>query len=91
MTTLGVVCAQASNSTFLTTTALVTNAQNHSALECWEFTTPMSVSTDAGTVGATTYTFSNASETIYTVIPPRSNGGVHNAPTPQQVVSTRDR
>lgn len=71
------------NSSYLTTTAIVTNAQNHSALECWEFLDPVSISADAGTKGATTYEFAEAEETIYTVIPPRANGGQHNAPTAQ--------
>ena len=79
----GLASALASNQTYLTTTALVTNAQNHSALQCWEFNTAMSISATAGTVGATTYSFPDANETLYTVIPPRTNGGQHNAPVPQ--------
>lgn len=72
-----------SNLTYMTATALVTNAQNHTAIGCWQFSTPISVSTTAGTVGATTYAFPDANETLYTVIPPRTDGGLHNAPVAQ--------
>ncbi|TKA83907.1 hypothetical protein B0A55_00191 [Friedmanniomyces simplex] len=77
--------AFAANS-YLQATALVTNAQNHSQLECWQFTTPLNISTAAGTSGAATFAFSASTETIYTVIPGRFNGGTHNAPAPQLVV-----
>lgn len=71
------------NATYLTATAIVTNAHNHSAFECWEFTTPVSVSTDAGTSGSADFVFGNVSEAVYTIIPARFNGGTHNAPAPQ--------
>lgn len=77
----------ASNSSYLQATALVTNAQNHSALQCWQFTTPATVSTDAGTSGSATFTLANTAETVYTVIPARFDGGTHNAPVPQYVLS----
>ncbi|KAF2239033.1 hypothetical protein EV356DRAFT_528914 [Viridothelium virens] len=76
--------AAAANSNFLTATAIVTDKSNNSAFECWEFTTPFSVSTDAGTTGAATLPF-NTSEIVYTVIPPRFNGGTHKAPKLQLV------
>ena len=72
-----------SNATYLTATALVTNGQNHSALECWAFTNPLTTSSSAGTSGAATFNFANVEEAEYTVIPPRFNGGTHNAPAPQ--------
>jgi len=77
--------AAASNSSYLQATALVTNAQDHSILQCWQFTKPVSISSQAGTSGAATFVLPNATETIYTVIPPRFNGGTHNAPLPQYV------
>lgn len=84
-TLLGVVAtaAASNNSSYLQATAIVTNAQNHSALQCWQFTTPVNISTEAGTSGAATFAFPDTTETIYTVIPPRFNGGTHNAPVPQ--------
>lgn len=75
-------CQVLTNSSYLTATALVTNQANHSALECWEFDSPFTISAAAGTSGAATYKF-NASSAEYTVIPPRFNGGTHNAPAPQ--------
>lgn len=45
----------------------------------------MSVSSTAGTSGASTFAFNNTAESIYTVIPPRFNGATHNAPAPQLV------
>ena len=76
-------CRGLSNSSYLTATSIVTNAQNHSALECWELTSPLKVSDTAGTSGAASYDFANVDGAEYTVIPPRFNGGTHNAPAPQ--------
>lgn len=64
---------------YLTATALVTNAQNLSALECWRFTEPLVESTTPGTSNSLTFTF-NGSEAEYTILPPRYDGGTHNAP-----------
>ncbi|KAK5121602.1 hypothetical protein LTR85_004774 [Meristemomyces frigidus] len=83
--TVAVAVKAASNSSYLQATALVTNAQNHSALQCWQFTDPATVSSEAGTSGSATFAFANTTETIYTVIPARFNGGTHNAPVPQIV------
>jgi len=80
---LGCCARILSKATYLTATALVTNAQNHSALECWEFTSPLNTSSSAGTSGAATFNFVNVEEAEYTVIPPRFDGGTHNAPAPQ--------
>ena len=79
-----IATASAANNTFLTSTALVTDKFNNSALQCWEFITPFSVSSDAGTSGAATLSF-NTTEAVYTVIPPRFNGGIHRAPKAQSV------
>ena len=78
------VAIHAANNTFLTTTAIITDQSNNSALQCWELTTPFSVSTDAGTSGAATLSFTT-SQTVYTIIPPRFNGGTHRAPKAQSV------
>lgn len=76
----------AASNTFLHATAIVTNAHNHSALECWQFTTPATISADAGTSGAVNFAFSQARATEYTQIPARFDGGTHNAPAPQYAV-----
>jgi len=80
--------AVANNSSYLQVTTLVTNAQNHSALQCWQFTNAVSVSSQAGTFGTATFAFDNATELVYTVILPRLNGGTHNAFLPQYVQSS---
>lgn len=79
----------ASNPTYLRATALITNAQNNSALQCWQFKSPASVSSDAGTSGSATFAFPHTNETIYTVIPPRFDGGTHRAPVAQYVTQAR--
>jgi len=72
-----------SNTTYLQATALVTTVQNNSALQCWQFSAPATVSSDAGTSGAATFAFPQTNKTIYTVIPPRFDGGTHRAPVAQ--------
>lgn len=81
--TLIASCNALANSTYLTATAVVTNAQNRSAFECWQFSTPLASSSQAGTSGVATFAFTNISTAVYTILPPRYNGGVHNAPVPQ--------
>lgn len=67
---------------YLEATTLVTK-NNASALECWRFASPLSTSSGAGTAGASTLVIDNLANATYTVIPPRFEGGVHNAPHPQ--------
>lgn len=67
----------------LIATAIVTTKQNVSGLECWEFSSPFTTSTAAGTSGASSLNLANVSNIVYTVLPPRFNGGVHNAPAAQ--------
>lgn len=64
-------------------TAIVTDANNNSALECWQLNASVTVSTGAGTAGATTVQLGNLANTTYTVLPPNFYGGIHNAPYPQ--------
>lgn len=78
---LSVVSAR-STTTYLEATTLVTK-NNASAFECWRFASPLSTSTGAGTAGASTLLIDNLANATYTVIPPRFEGGVHNAPHPQ--------
>ncbi|EMC96565.1 hypothetical protein BAUCODRAFT_54508, partial [Baudoinia panamericana UAMH 10762] len=74
-----------SNASYLQATAIVTNANNHSELQCWQFTSPVNISTTAGVSGSITFSFANTTSTVYTVIPPRFNGGTHTAPAAQVV------
>ncbi|TFY61154.1 hypothetical protein EVJ58_g4702 [Rhodofomes roseus] len=79
------LCA-ASNAFFAT--AIVTDAKNNSALECWQLNASVSVSSGAGTAGATSIQLGDLANATYTVLPPNFYGGVHNAPYPQWVVFT---
>jgi hypothetical protein len=76
------LCATVQAYDYLTATALVTNAANESALECWRFATPLIDSSEPGIAGSLRFNF-NASSASYTIIPPRFNGSIHNSPTPQ--------
>lgn len=76
---LTLICASARAYDYLVVTALVTNAANESALECWRFATPL---VDSSEPGSLRFNF-NASSASYTIIPPRFNGSRHNSPTPQ--------
>ncbi|KAI4851533.1 hypothetical protein E4T44_02068 [Aureobasidium sp. EXF-8845] len=87
ITVLALLCATAQAYDYLTATALVTNAANESALECWRFATPLIDSSEPGIAGSLRFNF-NASSASYTIIPPRFNGSIHNSPTPQLVVYT---
>ncbi|KAI0755397.1 hypothetical protein BC629DRAFT_1296874 [Irpex lacteus] len=73
-----------SNGTYLELTTLVTK-NNASAFECWRLASPFATSTGAGTAGAATLLIDNLANATYTVIPPRFEGGVHNAPHAQLV------
>lgn len=82
----GATTAQTTNDTasYLTATAIVTDAAtNASALQCWQFTTPLEVPTTPGTAGALNFPFNLSTAAEYTVIPPRFDGGLHNAPQNQ--------
>jgi hypothetical protein len=73
----------------LDVTAIVTDSNNNSALECWQLKTPFGTSTSAGTSGASTLQLGNLANATYTVLPPVFAGGVHNAPHPQYVTRIR--
>ncbi|KIP09641.1 hypothetical protein PHLGIDRAFT_11779 [Phlebiopsis gigantea 11061_1 CR5-6] len=75
----------AASGTFLDLTAIVTH-HNNSALECWRLADPFTTSAGAGTAGAATLNIAGLANATYTVLPPRFEGGVHNAPHPQLVV-----
>ncbi|KAK4955944.1 hypothetical protein LTR10_006883 [Elasticomyces elasticus] len=83
--TVSLLSIAAAADSFLQATALVTNAQNHTELQCWKFNTPLNISSAAGTSGAATFTFTGTTKTTYTVLPGRFDGGTHNAPAPQLV------
>lgn len=84
-TLLALLCASAQAYDYLVVTALVTNAANESALECWRFSTPLVDTSEPGVAGSLRFNF-NASSASYTIIPPRFNATRHNSPTPQVII-----
>lgn len=72
-----------SNTTSLTATALVTDANNNTAFQCWQLTEPFKTSSTPGQVGTKALTIGDSTNLAYTVLPPRFDGGIHNAPEPQ--------
>lgn len=78
------VAPPAANGTFLEMTAIVAR-NNNSAFECWRLTDAFATSAGAGTAGAATMDIKNLANATYTALPPRFEGGVHNAPHPQCV------
>lgn len=72
--------------TFLNITAI--SAQNGSSvLQCWQILPGFTTSSQAGTTGASILQLGNLANMSYSVLPPKFNAGLHNAPTPQYVTS----
>jgi hypothetical protein len=61
----------------------ISAANGKSTLECWQLTTPIGVSSAAGTSGTKVQQLGNTANLSYTAIPPKFDGGKHNAPAPQ--------
>jgi hypothetical protein len=62
----------------------ISTVNGSSIFECWQLPKFYS-SSGAGTVGALNLFLGNLENATYTVIPPRFDGGIHNAPAPQFV------
>jgi len=72
--------------TFLNITAI--SAQNGSSvLECWQILPGFTTSSQAGTAGASILQLGNVANMSYSVLPPKFEAGLHNAPTTQYVMS----
>lgn len=60
------------------------SAQNgQSIFECWQLEAPFVDSTQAGTDGAVFAQLGNATNASFAILPPKFNGGLHNAPCVQ--------
>ncbi|KAL6712881.1 hypothetical protein ACLMJK_009593 [Lecanora helva] len=66
-------------------TTIATNSKKESTLECWQLDAPLVASAAAGTAGAVFAQLGGTGATSYGLIPPRFNGGLHNAPSVQYV------
>ena len=60
----------------------ISASNGSSVLECWALP-GFVASTQAGTVGALNLVLGDLANATYTIIPPRFNGGLHQAPAPQ--------
>jgi hypothetical protein len=72
------------NTTYLIAPALVTK-NNHTTIQCWKLTSPFKRSAVPGISGAQVTTLSNNTNLAYSILPPRFDGGLHTAPSPQLV------
>lgn len=64
--------------------ALVTTAQNTTEIQCWNLTQSFTTSSIPGIIGTQSLSLPTRN-TTYTILPPRFDGGLHNAPAPQLV------
>jgi hypothetical protein len=72
------------NATYLIAPALVTR-NNQTVVECWKLASPFNRSSTPGVNGAQVATLGNFTDLAYSILPPRYDGGLHNAPVPQLV------
>ena len=66
----------------LNLTTLTGNAKKESVIECWSIT-PLTVSDTPGIQGALVGNLGTPSKLTYFDIPPKFDGGLHNAPAVQ--------
>ncbi|KAL8765464.1 MAG: hypothetical protein Q9194_006558, partial [Teloschistes cf. exilis] len=59
-----------------------------STIECWKLDAPFAISSGAGVTGAAFTQLGTIENLSYAVIPPRFDGGLHNAPVVQYVAFT---
>ena len=71
-------------STHLIAPALVT-ANNHTHIQCWNLTVPFVRSSTPGVSGTQALLIPHTANLTYSILPPRYDGGLHNAPVPQIV------
>ena len=61
----------------------ISAANGASTLECWELLAPFQIASEAGVAGAASAPLTDAGNVTYTIIPPKFDGGLHNAPRVQ--------
>ncbi|KAL9055512.1 MAG: hypothetical protein Q9162_003509 [Coniocarpon cinnabarinum] len=79
----GAAAATPSPPTTLNITAIATNDQKESILQCWQLDAPFKASAAAGTTGAVFAQLGQLNMTSVGVIPPHFDGGLHTAPAMQ--------
>lgn len=63
----------------------ISAANGRSTIECWQITRPFDISTDPGTAGTAAQQLGDLTNLTFTILPPRFDGGLHNAPFVQYV------
>ncbi|KAF1969176.1 hypothetical protein BU23DRAFT_591730 [Bimuria novae-zelandiae CBS 107.79] len=63
-------------------------ANGRSTIECWQITRPFDISTDPGTAGTAAQQLGDPTNLTLTILPPKFDGGLHNAPFVQYVAFT---
>ncbi|KAL5378259.1 hypothetical protein DPSP01_009192 [Paraphaeosphaeria sporulosa] len=81
------LAAVAQNTTHLNITAIGA-AGGRSTIECWQITRPFDTSTDPGTAGTKAQQLGDTTNLTLTILPPKFDGGLHNAPAVQYVAFT---
>ncbi|KAL1603599.1 hypothetical protein SLS60_005187 [Paraconiothyrium brasiliense] len=77
----------AQNTTHLNITAIGA-ADGRSTIECWQITRPFDISADPGTAGTKAQQLGDTTNLTFTILPPKFDGGIHNAPAVQYVAFT---
>ena len=62
-------------------------ANGKSKIECWQLSAPFLQSSQAGTSGAAIVQLGETGATSYSLLPPKFDGGFHNAPVVQYVLN----
>jgi hypothetical protein len=63
----------------------ISAANGKSTIECWQIQKPFDVSTDPGTAGTMSQQLGDLTNLTFTILPPKFDGGLHNAPFVQYV------
>ncbi|KAF2265546.1 hypothetical protein CC78DRAFT_460806 [Lojkania enalia] len=63
-------------------------ANGRSTIECWQIKRPFDVSTDPGTAGSKALPLGDLTNLTLSILPPKFDGGLHNAPFVQFVAFT---
>jgi hypothetical protein len=71
--------AEAQTATHFNLTA-ISAANGRSTIECWQIKKPFDVSADPGTAGTMSQQLGDLTNLTFTILPPKFDGGLHNAP-----------
>lgn len=69
-------------------TAISANSKKESIIECWQLCTPINISTQPGIQGAALQALGHVGNASVAILPPKFDGGLHNAPFNQYVAYT---